>query len=119
MVTDDAHLIALDRSHGALQWDTVLADWHHNYNATSAPLVVGQSIITGSAGGEEGVRGFIAAFDFSGKERWRFWTVPARGQPGSQTWGGGKGIEHGGGAAWFTGVYDSEDRHPVLADRQS
>lgn len=107
MVTDDAHLLALNRATGDLLWDTQLADWHHNYNATSAPLVVGDLIITGTAGGEEGVRGFIAAFDQSGREVWRFWTVPAPGETGWQTWTG-KGVEHGGAVAWFTGVYDHE-----------
>jgi alcohol dehydrogenase (cytochrome c) len=107
MVTDDAHLLALNSATGDVLWDTQLADWHHNYNATSAPLVVGDLIITGTAGGEEGARGFIAAFDQSGQEVWRFWTVPAPGEPGSQTWTG-KGIEHGGAVAWFTGVYDAE-----------
>jgi alcohol dehydrogenase (cytochrome c) len=107
MVTDDAHLLALNRATGDIVWDTELADWRHNYNATSAPLVVGDLIITGTAGGEEGVRGFIAAFDQAGHEVWRFWTVPAPGEPGSQTWTG-KGIEHGGAVAWFTGVYDAE-----------
>jgi alcohol dehydrogenase (cytochrome c) len=107
MVTDDAHLLALNRATGELLWDTQTADWHHNYNATSAPLVVGDLVITGTAGGEEGARGFIAAFDQSGQEVWRFWTVPARGAPGSETWTG-KGIDHGGAVAWFTGVYDAE-----------
>jgi alcohol dehydrogenase (cytochrome c) len=107
MVTDNAHLLALDRATGTIVWETTLADWRQNYNATSAPLVVGNLVITGSAGGEEGVRGFIAAFDQStGKEVWRFWTVPLRGEPGSETWRG-KGIEHGGATAWFTGVYDA------------
>jgi alcohol dehydrogenase (cytochrome c) len=107
MVTDDAHLLALNRVTGEILWETQIADWHHNYNATSAPLVVGDLIITGTAGGEEGVRGFIAAFDQAGHEVWRFWTVPAPGEPGSQTWTG-KGIDHGGAVAWFTGVYDAE-----------
>jgi alcohol dehydrogenase (cytochrome c) len=107
MVTDDAHLLALNRSTGAVLWDTELADWHHNYNATSAPLVVGDLIITGTAGGEEGVRGFLAAYNQSGKEVWRFWTVPAPGEAAAKTWQG-KGIEHGGATTWFTGVYDDE-----------
>jgi alcohol dehydrogenase (cytochrome c) len=107
MVTDDAHLLALNSATGEMLWDTQIADWHHNYNATSAPLVVGDLVITGTAGGEEGVRGFIAAFNQSGQEVWRFWTVPAPGEPGSQTWTG-KGIDHGGAVAWFTGVYDAE-----------
>ncbi len=108
MVTDNAHLLALNRADGEVVWETELADWHKNYNATSAPLVVGNLVITGTAGGEEGARGFIAAFDkTTGKEAWRFWTVPLPGEPGSETWKG-KGIEHGGAVAWFTGVYDAE-----------
>jgi alcohol dehydrogenase (cytochrome c) len=69
---------------------------------------VGDLVITGTAGGEEGARGFVAAFDRNtGREAWRFWTVPLPGEPGSETWQG-KGIEHGGAVAWFTGVYDAE-----------
>jgi alcohol dehydrogenase (cytochrome c) len=107
MVTDHAHLIALNRSTGALLWDTEMADWHQNYNATGAPLPVGNLVVTGSSGGDEGVRGFVAAFDqATGKEVWRFWTVPRRGEPGSETWQG-KGIEHPGGTTWMTGSYDA------------
>jgi alcohol dehydrogenase (cytochrome c) len=108
MVTDNAHLLALNRADGKIAWETELADWHKNYGATSAPLIVGNLVMVGSAGGEEGARGFLAAFDLStGREAWRFWTVPAPGEPGSETWAG-KGIEHGGATAWFTGVYDAE-----------
>ena len=108
MVTDNAHLLALSRSHGEILWETEMADWHVNYNATSAPLVVNDLVISGTAGGEEGARGFVAAYSqATGKEVWRFWTVPAPGEPGSETWKG-KGIEHGGAVAWFTGVYDAE-----------
>jgi alcohol dehydrogenase (cytochrome c) len=108
MVTDNAHLIALNRADGELLWESQLADWHLNYTATSAPLTVGSLVISGTAGGEDGVRGFLAAFDQStGKEVWRFWTVPARGEPGSETWRG-DGIKNGGAAAWFTGTYDAE-----------
>jgi alcohol dehydrogenase (cytochrome c) len=108
MVTDNAHLIALNRADGELLWETEMADWHLNYNGTSAPLAVGSLVISGTAGGEEGVRGFLAAYDqASGKEVWRFWTVPARGEPGSETWHG-NGIEHGSAATWFTGTYDAE-----------
>ena len=81
MVTDHAHLIALDRMTGALLWDTEMADWRQNYNATGAPLPVGNLVVTGTSGGDEGVRGFLAAFDqATGKEVWRFWTVPKRGR---------------------------------------
>ncbi len=108
MVTDNAHLLALNRVDGEVAWDIEMADWHKNYNATSAPLIVGNLVITGTAGGEEGARGFVAGWDkTTGKEVWRFWTVPAPGEPGSETWKG-NGIEHGGAAAWFTGVYDPE-----------
>jgi alcohol dehydrogenase (cytochrome c) len=108
MVTDHAHLIALNRGTGELVWETEMADWHQNYNATSAPLIVGNLVVSGTAGGEEGVRGFLAAYGQStGKEVWRFWTVPKPGDPGSETWKG-KGIEHGGAVTWFTGVYDKE-----------
>ncbi len=109
MVTDHAHLIALNRFSGALVWDTEMADWRQSYFATSAPLVAGGLVISGVGGGEHGSRGFVAAFDQNtGKEAWRFWTVPLPGEPGSETWKG-KGIQHGGAPTWFTGTYD-----PVL-----
>ncbi len=108
METDDARVIALDRSTGELLWDTVLADWHQNYFATSAPLVAGGLVVAGVGGGEHGARGFVAAFDqATGKEAWRFWTVPKPGEPGSETWQGA-GIQHGGAPTWFTGTYDAE-----------
>ena len=107
MNTDDAHLIALDRADGALLWESQVADSHFNYSASSAPLAVGDLVVTGTAGGEEGARGVLAAFDQkTGKEVWRFWTVPATGGPLSETWKG-KGIAHGSATAWFTGIYDA------------
>jgi alcohol dehydrogenase (cytochrome c) len=106
MVTDHAHLIGLNRHTGALLWETEMADWRQNYNATGAPLTIGNLVVTGTSGGDEGVRGFIAAFDqSSGKEIWRFWTVPAPGEPKADTWQG-SGIAHPGGATWMTGAYD-------------
>ncbi len=108
MVTDNAHLIALSRITGALMWEAPLADWHNNYNATGAPLIVGSMVISGTSGGDEGARGFVVAFDqATGKELWRFWTVPKRGEPGSETWEG-TGIDHPGGGTWMTGTYDKE-----------
>jgi alcohol dehydrogenase (cytochrome c) len=106
MVTDDAHVLALNRFTGELLWDTVMDDWRKNYAATSAPLPAGNLVISGVTGGEHGANGFVAAFDqATGKEVWRFWTVPKRGEPGSETWGG-KDIDHGGAPTWFTGSYD-------------
>jgi alcohol dehydrogenase (cytochrome c) len=106
MLSDNAHLMALDRFNGELLWETEMADWHQNYNGTSAPLVVGNLVISGTAGGDEGVRGFVAAFDqATGKEVWRFWTVPKAGEPGSETWTA-KALDHPSGATWMTGSYD-------------
>jgi alcohol dehydrogenase (cytochrome c) len=108
MVTDHGHLIALNRATGALVWETEMADWRQNYYGTGAPLVVGDLVISGISGGDDGVRGFLAAYDrATGKEAWRFWTVPRRGEPKSETWQG-KAIEHPGGATWMTGAYDRE-----------
>ncbi|MDB6092076.1 MAG: Pyrrolo-quinoline quinone [Gammaproteobacteria bacterium] len=108
MATDNAHLIALDRTTGKLIWDTEMADWHQNYNATSAPLAIGRMVVSGIAGGDEGARGFVVAYDqTTGKELWRFWTVPNPGEPGSETWQG-SAIHHPGGSTWMTGTYDQE-----------
>jgi alcohol dehydrogenase (cytochrome c) len=110
LVTDDARLLALNRFTGELMWETRMADPRQNYGATSAPLVVGRLVITGPSGGDEGVRGFVAAFDTeTGKEAWRFWTVPKPGEPGSETWTG-TDVEHRCGAAWMTGTYDQQRR---------
>jgi alcohol dehydrogenase (cytochrome c) len=107
MMTDHAHLIALDRFTGDLVWETSLDDWRKNYAASSAPLTAGNLVISGVSGGEHGANGFVAAHDQeTGKEVWRFWTVPKPGEPGSETWKG-KDIEHGGAPTWFTGSYDA------------
>jgi alcohol dehydrogenase (cytochrome c) len=109
MATDNARLIALNRTTGALLWDTEMADWHENYNGTGAPLAVGSMVVSGIAGGDDGARGFIAAYDQeTGKELWRFWTVPTHGEPGAETWGDGAALEHPSGATWMTGSYDKE-----------
>jgi alcohol dehydrogenase (cytochrome c) len=108
MVTDNAHLIALHRHTGRLLWDVEMADSRQNYGATGAPLVVNDLVISGVSGGDEGVRGFLDAYKASTGERaWRFWTVPAPGEPGSETWGG-RAIDHGCAATWLTGTYDPE-----------
>jgi alcohol dehydrogenase (cytochrome c) len=107
LATDHAHLVALDRHTGERQWDVEMADWRQNYGATSAPLAVGGLVVSGISGGDEGVRGFLAAFDqATGREVWRFWTVPQAGEPGSETWRG-KDIEHGCASTWLTGTYDA------------
>jgi PQQ-dependent dehydrogenase (methanol/ethanol family) len=108
MVTDHAHLIALHRLTGQLLWDVEMADYRQNYGATGAPLVVNDLVIAGVSGGDEGIRGFLDAYKAStGEHAWRFWTIPAPGQPGSETWVG-RASEHGCGATWLTGTYDPD-----------
>jgi alcohol dehydrogenase (cytochrome c) len=108
MVTDNAHLIALHRLTGALLWDTQMADSDQNYGATSAPLVVEDLVISGTSGGDEGIRGVVGAYRAdTGQRVWRFWTVPEPGEPAASTWIG-KAIEHGCAATWLTGTYDIE-----------
>jgi len=108
-LTDNAHMVALDKGTGELLWETAMADWNENYNSTNAPLVFNDLVIGGHAGGDEGVRGFIAAYhQDTGEEAWRFWTVPAWGEPGSETWPNAEAIEHGAGATWMTGSFDPE-----------
>jgi alcohol dehydrogenase (cytochrome c) len=110
MVSDNAHLLALHRFTGQLIWDVQMADSHVNYGSTSAPLVVNDLVVAGVSGGDEGIRGFLDAYRASTGERvWRFWTIPAPGEPGSETWIG-RALEHGCGSTWFTGTYDSEAR---------
>lgn len=108
LVTDHAHLIALHRFTGQLIWEVEMADYKQNYGATGAPLVVNDLVISGISGGDEGARGFLDAYKASTGERvWRFWTIPARGEPEAATWVG-KALEHGCGTTWLTGTYDSE-----------
>ncbi len=108
MEAEDAHLLALNRFSGRLIWEAQIADWHENYFSCSAPLVAGDVVVAGVSGGEHGAPGYVVAFDqTSGKELWRFRTVPKRGEPGSETWDG-KDIDHGGAPTWFTGTYDPQ-----------
>jgi len=106
--TDNAHLLCLDARSGHLLWDTPYAEGNRNYGATSAPLVVKDKVLVGTSGGDDGVRGFLAAFDAqTGKLVWRFWTIPGPGEPGSSSWPGNLYL-HGGGTTWMPGTYDPE-----------
>ena len=88
LATIDAHLIAIDARSGRPLWNRIVADATAGYSMTSAPLVIKDKVIVGTAGGEFGIRGFIAAYDVqTGKEAWRFNTVPLPGEPGHETWG--------------------------------
>jgi len=106
--TDDAHLLCLDARSGTLRWDVEYADKAKHYGATSAPLIIKDEVIVGTSGGDSGVRGFVAAFDpVTGKEKWRFWTIPAPGEFGSNSWAGDAYL-HGGATTWMPGTYDPE-----------
>jgi alcohol dehydrogenase (cytochrome c) len=106
--TDNAHLLCLDARSGNLIWDVAYAGWNKNYGATSAPLIVKDKVLVGTSGGDDGVRGFLAAFDsISGKLAWRLWTIPGPGEFGSSSWPGDSYLR-GGGTAWMPGTYDPE-----------
>jgi PQQ-dependent dehydrogenase (methanol/ethanol family) len=110
-LTDNARLLALDRATGKLISDIPIAPAmpageHHTYGGTMAPLVVDDLVIAGVAGGDHGMRGFVAAFKAdTGALAWRRWTVPRRGEPGIETWQGKEPVT-GGGSTWLTGSYD-------------
>jgi len=104
--TLDAHLIAFDAATGAKRWETEVANWHDGYSMTGAPLAMKDQIVIGVAGGDMGIRGFIAAYSpKDGSLRWKFDTIPGPGQPGNETWEGDS-WKHGGAATWTTGTYD-------------
>ncbi len=108
MGTIDAHLLAIDARSGQLLWDTTVASARERYSITMSPLVANDKVIVGTAGGDMGIRGIIAAFDVkTGKEVWRFHTIPGPGQPGNETWSGGSWMT-GGAGVWNAGAYDPE-----------
>ena len=106
MGTLDAHLVAIDARNGKALWNVAVGDSAQAYSITLAPLVVKDKVIVGVGGAEYGIRGFIAAYDpRTGKELWKFHTIPSPGEPGSDSWSG-NAWEHGGGSVWVTGSYD-------------
>jgi alcohol dehydrogenase (cytochrome c) len=106
MSTWDAHLVCVDADTGALIWEQIVADSSDGHALSAAPLIVKDKVIVGISGSESGVRGFIDAYDAkTGEQAWRFWVVPAPGEPGGDTWEGDSYL-HGGGAPWLTGTYD-------------
>jgi alcohol dehydrogenase (cytochrome c) len=106
--TANGHLVALDARTGAVVWDRVFLDVRAGESSTGAPLVVRDMLVVGHAGGEYGVRGHLDAYDLvTGARRWRRYTVPKPGEPGSETWNG-ESWQQGGGTTWVTGTYDPE-----------
>jgi alcohol dehydrogenase (cytochrome c) len=117
-VTPNGMLLALDATTGKPVWQVQFADPRAGESATLAPLVVKNLVIVGNSGAEYGVRGHIDAFDVeTGRRVWRRYTVPAPGEPGSESWPAppngreppeGGAWARGGGTAWITGTYDPE-----------
>lgn len=108
MGTLDAHVIALDAKTGNVVWDVTAVDYTKGYSFTLAPLVIKNLVLVGVSGGEYGIRGFIDAYDAAtGERKWRFYTVPAKGEPGNETWEG-ESWKIGGSPAWITGTFDPE-----------
>jgi len=110
LAASDAVLMALDVRTGRTVWTTTVADNKAGHYMSLAPLVANGKVLVGTSGGELGIRGFIAAFDpDTGKELWRTYTVPAPGEPGSDTWpSGGEQWKTGGGSVWVAGNFDPE-----------
>jgi alcohol dehydrogenase (cytochrome c) len=109
-VTIDNHVLALDMKTGKPLWNQRFADWHEGYYATSAPIVANGVLISGMAGGESTTRGFLDGWDpDTGKKLWRRYTIPAPGEPGSETWPSGSDAwKQGGGPTWRSGSYDPQ-----------
>ena len=106
--TLDGYLVALDARTGGERWLVHVGENPTGHSITAAPLVVDNKVIVGISGGEAGIRGFLDAYDAkTGKQVWRFWTVPSPGEPGSNTWSADSWV-HGGGATWLTGSSDPQ-----------
>ena len=105
--TDDARLVALDAATGAVLWTDIVGDPTVGEYIASAPLAWNGLVIVGISGGEFGIRGRILAYDvMTGREMWRFDTIPVGKEVGADTWGDGKWAPHGGGATWSTFTLD-------------
>ncbi|NKB32668.1 MAG: PQQ-dependent dehydrogenase, methanol/ethanol family [Pseudomonadales bacterium] len=108
VATLDARLFALDAGTGAVRWETQVAENSLGFSLTLAPLALDGKIIVGVSGAEAGVRAFVDAYDAeTGEQLWRTFTVPAPGEPGSDTWQGDD-WQTGGGSTWLTGSFDPE-----------
>ena len=109
-VTIDSHLVALDMKTGKQIWKQKFADWREGYYATGAPIVANGVLISGMAGGESTTRGFLDGWDpETGRKLWRRYTIPAPGEPGSETWPANSDAwTRGGGPTWRSGSYDPQ-----------
>jgi len=108
LATVDAYLVSLDALTGEVIWEVEVEDYNSGYYMTMAPLVADGKVMVGVSGGELGIRGFVEAFDaMSGEPAWKTFTIPAPGEPGSESWPGDT-WKTGGVPVWITGSYDPE-----------
>ena len=103
----DGRVIATDKETGKLVWDTNLSD-NPELELSAAPLALKDDIIIGGSGGDQGVRDWIASLDpKTGSLKWKTYSIPAPGEPGSETWKDkNEAWKTGGGAFYVTGSYD-------------
>ena len=103
-----ARIIATDKNTGKIVWETNLSQDLAQLQITGAVLPIKDKIIVGASGGDRGIRDWIAALDAAtGTQLWLKYTIPAPGEPGSETWKDKNNAwQTGGGAVWVTGSYD-------------
>jgi len=105
----DAKLVALGRADGKIAWEQKVDEWKNGVTTNSAPLIVGDHVIVGVSGGEYGVRGYLKSYNAkTGALEWTTYTIPAPGEPGSETWPKDDSWKSGGGPTWITGSYEVE-----------
>ncbi len=106
--TSDARVVALDARTGRVVWNEAVENYNLGYYMTLAPLAARGRIMVGVSGGERGIRGFVVALDAeTGEQVWKTYTIPAPGEPGSDTWPG-ESWRTGGAPVWITGSFDPE-----------
>jgi alcohol dehydrogenase (cytochrome c) len=104
----DAKLAALDANTGKELWIATVQDYKKGHAITSPPVVYKNLVVTGIAGGEYGIRGFVQAYDqTTGKSVWKTYTIPGTGEPGNDTWKGDS-WKTGAGSTWYVGSYDAK-----------
>jgi alcohol dehydrogenase (cytochrome c) len=110
-----ARIIATDKETGKVVWETNMVFGQAETRITAAPLALKDKIIVGASGGDSGVRDWIAGLDAAtGRVLWRKFTIPAPGEPGSETWKGANNAwQTGGGAVWVTGTYDPDTNQTI------
>jgi alcohol dehydrogenase (cytochrome c) len=109
-VTIDNHLVAIDMKTGEQLWNQKYAEQKEGFYSTGGPIVANGVVISGVAGGESTTRGFLDGWDpETGKKLWRHYTIPAPGEPGSETWPKNSDAwTQGGGPTWRSGSYDPQ-----------